>query len=85
MRSSLFLPVFLLVGAYAQAQLGRIHGMAENPAGIPTPGTEIILHGANNGINRVTFATGDGSFEIASLKPGIYELAASRAGFANSR
>ncbi len=72
------------VGANGYAQLGRIHGIAESPYGIPIPGTQIHLHSVNTGIDRTTYATGNGSFEIADLKPGTYELAASRAGFADS-
>ena len=62
---------------------GGINGKVIDPQGAVIPNATVTV--TNNGTNasQNTTATGDGTFRIANLQPGIYTLEVSSQGFSN--
>jgi hypothetical protein len=83
------LRVAFLLGAlsspiFPQAAVGVVGGTASDAAGKPVPEAEIVAHSLNNGTDRSTVTKADGTFLLANLEPGPYEVAATKNGFAKS-
>jgi hypothetical protein len=60
-----------------------ILGTTRGPAGEPLAGAQIIMHALDGGADRSTTSGDDGAFLLTGLKPGRYELQASKTGFAS--
>ena len=77
-------PLFLGVAVDGQTTPGVLRGVARGPAGVPMSEVHVAAHNVDEGID-LTAATGaDGTFLIENVKPGHYQLTASKPGFASS-
>ena len=76
--TGLLLLTCALLPPFARAQTGQIAGMAiDSLSGTPVPGVNIAIAGTTTG----TSSTADGSYVIAGLNPGTYNIQASFVGY----
>lgn len=88
-QSALFfitvLLVFLLVNCCAPAlnaqTTSTITGSVKDKQGLPIAGAVVHVTGAELAIDRSANTESDGSYRIAALPPGVYEIRASKDGF----
>src|ERR1700685_2180416 len=55
---------------------GNIEGVTRNPTGEPLANATVTIHSVDEKSDRTVTCGGDGSFLIAHLKPGKYQLTA---------
>src|SRR5580658_4252725 len=55
---------------------GDIQGVTRNPSGEPLPNATVTIHSVDEKSDRTVTCGGDGSFSVAHLKPGKYQLTA---------
>ncbi|HXM34739.1 MAG TPA: TonB-dependent receptor, partial [Pyrinomonadaceae bacterium] len=67
----------------AQSTLGSIVGVAQDSNLAAVPGSTITIRNLNENSTRSTVADADGSFQFLNLKPGRYEITATKEGFAD--
>jgi Carboxypeptidase regulatory-like domain/TonB dependent receptor len=75
---------FMLPLAHAQSTFGDLRGTTRDPSGLPLPHSDLIVHSVEENNDRKLLSGDDGSFVVENLKPGHYELTASKAGFQSS-
>jgi len=77
------LGMIIAVAAFAQERSGRIVGRVTDPAGLPVAGVRIRAVNVATGLTReAASGNADGAYLIPALPPGVYQLEASRDGFA---
>jgi hypothetical protein len=64
----------------ATTQAGTIHGITRGPRGTPLASVKVLIHGNDGTADRTVVSGEDGAFYVADLKPGHYQLTASREG-----
>jgi hypothetical protein len=70
-----------LVSTYAQSTLGALHGVTAKADGTPVSDAQVVIHQID-GNSEVKVSSGvDGTFMVPSVKPGRYELKASKGEF----
>src|SRR3984885_373241 len=69
---------FTLLSVQAQSPLGTLHGVTANADGTPIPSAPVFLHRADDNTDRTIISGFDGAFSVSNLKPGRYELRASK-------
>src|SRR5271165_321963 len=93
MRHSLDLCArWLLAGAlvllpsisYSQSTFGDIRGTTRDPQGLALPQSIVTLHNLDDNTTRSALSDDNANFLFENLKPGHYNLSASKAGFAAS-
>lgn len=83
-RSILLVMLALLVAIPASAQTGGvISGTVRDEQRGVLPGATLSLRNADTGVSRTAVSEGDGTYRLAGLPPGRYELTAELQGFAN--
>ena len=84
--SSMFALVVVLSSslAYGQSTLGGLHGVTRTDNGLPLPGVQVVVHSVDDNTERSVVSNDRGAFLVENLKPGRYQLAASKAGFGSS-
>jgi hypothetical protein len=81
----LFLSTLLLVPAvYAQSTFGDIRGTTRDPSGLALPRAVVTLHNLDENTNRSVTSDDNASFLFENLKPGNYQVSATKEGFAKS-
>jgi hypothetical protein len=60
---------------------GEVRGVTRYPSGLPMPGAEVVILGAEVSIDRTAVSGSDGTFVFKDLKPGEYQLTAKKEGF----
>jgi hypothetical protein len=70
--------------AYGQSMLGGFHGVTQTDNGLPLSGVQVVVHGVDENTERSVISNDRGAFLVEDLKPGRYQLTASKAGFASS-
>ena len=71
--------------ASAQASLASVAGVTLNSTGNrPVAHVRVTAYNVSRGSESTAFSRADGTFNLAGLQPGLYELAAARDGFALS-
>jgi hypothetical protein len=71
--------------AYAQSNLGQVRGETRDPGGLlPLGEAHVWAHNMDDGVDRTVISGVDGSFLMEGLKPGRYQLSATKEGFASS-
>ncbi len=81
------LAMSLLLGvltAYAGRLSGDIHGVTRNAQGALLPGVKVQVHGVEDNSDRNIISDARGAFAIENLRPGRYQLRASKAGVPGS-
>lgn len=73
----------LLVPALASAQQGttEVRGQVTDPQGGVLPGVNIVVRNQDTGMFRETVSNADGSFFVAGIVPGMYQIEAELQGF----
>jgi hypothetical protein len=61
----------------------NILGTTRGPGGEPLAGVQVVVHALEGGSDRAATSGDDGAFTVAGLKPGRYQLTASKDGFAS--
>ena len=83
-RLTLLSLVWMLASAgplAAQGTSGVIAGTMKDAQGAVLPGVSLTLRNAESGVIRTAVTEGDGTYRLAGLLPGRYELAAELSGF----
>src|SRR6266852_7677551 len=63
------------------ATTASIQGIVRTPPGLGLGSVTVLLQDLSNGKSTPTKSAGDGSFRFLNLKPGRYQIRASREGF----
>jgi hypothetical protein len=76
--------VLLMPGARADAQqgTGELRGEIVDSQGGALPGVAVVARHQDSGLFRESVTTGDGTFFLGAMTPGVYELIAELQGFA---
>jgi hypothetical protein len=84
--SSLFALVVVLSAslAYGQSMFGGLHGVTRTHDGLPLPGVQVVVQRVDENTERSVISNDQGAFLFENLKPGRYQLTASKAGFGSS-
>src|SRR5208283_2505589 len=84
--SSLFALVVVLSSslAYGQSMFGGLHGVTRTDHGLLLPGVQVVVHRVDENTERSVVSNDQGAFLVEILKPGRYQLTASKAGFGSS-
>jgi hypothetical protein len=72
------------VPAFGQSMFGDIRGTTRNQGGLPLPEVQVAVHSVEENTDRTVVSGADGNFAFHNLKPGRYQLTASKAGFGSS-
>jgi hypothetical protein len=72
------------VPAYAQTAVGTLRGVTLRPDGIPLPEAQVVIHSQRDNSEQSVVSGPDGAFAAVHLKPGRYQLIASKTGFFTS-
>src|SRR5580693_1724726 len=72
--------LLLAVAAIVQAQ-SQIHGVVQDAAGSPVASAQVLAHNSEEKTDRTILSAADGSFAIDNLKPGHYQIKATKLGF----
>ena len=79
-----FLLFPLLIGTpvvRAQVTTGTFVGTVKDPSGAVMPDVKVTVTSASTGYQRTTVTAQDGTYTVQELKPGTYQIAASKSGF----
>jgi hypothetical protein len=69
---------------HAQSTFGDVRGTTRDPSGLPLPTTTATAHSLDENTDRRVISGEDGAFVIENLKPGGYQITASKEGFQKS-
>jgi hypothetical protein len=78
---SIAIPLWMalsIVSAQAQSPLGTLHGVTGKADGTPIPSALVFIHRDDDNTDRTVISGFDGAFSVSNLKPGRYEVKASR-------
>jgi hypothetical protein len=67
-----------LVSVQAQSPLGTLHGVTAQADGTPIASALVLIHRDDDNTDRSVISGFDGAFSVPNLKPGRYEVKASR-------
>ena len=73
------------IPTYGEPAPGVLHGTTLDARGLITPQVLVTVHSVDENADRVVLSDVQGNFVIGSLKPGPYELTASKQGFTSSQ
>ena len=73
--------VFCSTLAFAQQGTADLRGQVTDAQGAVLPGVTIIVRHQESGLFRETVSSGDGTFLMSGMTPGVYEVSAELAGF----
>ena len=78
--------VVLIPGALVQGQLasGTLRGVAKGADGLPVPQAHVLAHNIYQNADRSALSDANGTFVLANLPPGRYQLTASKSDAATS-
>lgn len=74
--------VFVLLGHFAFAQSGTVHGVARDALQRPLDGVGVRLETADGKIVASAVTRADGHFVLGGVAPGVYSLVGKKKGFA---
>ena len=72
--------VLSLIQASAQSGAAII-GTVSDAQGLALPGVELTVHSSESGLTRTVVSEGNGSYRLAGLPPGVYDVTAALDGF----
>jgi hypothetical protein len=80
------LPLFIALGiGQAQSPTADVVGMLRDASGAGVPGATVKIRNVGTNAVREAVSTGTGQFTVASLNPGLYEVAVEKTGFQTLR
>jgi hypothetical protein len=62
----------------------ELRGTTQNAKGLPLSGVQVVIHGVDDNSDRTLVSGNSGTFVVEDLKPGRYQVTASKAGFTRS-
>jgi Putative beta-barrel porin-2, OmpL-like. bbp2/Carboxypeptidase regulatory-like domain len=68
----------LVSSVQAQSPLGTLHGVTANADGTPIASAVVVIRRNDDNTDRTVISGFDGAFSVSNLKPGRYEVKASR-------
>jgi len=74
--------LFYATNAKAQSTFGNIVGVAQDSNSASVPGSTITIRNLDENSPRTTVSDSEGSFQFLNMKPGRYEITATKEGFA---
>jgi hypothetical protein len=84
--------MFLLMGVYlwgvptyGEPVPGILHGTTLDATGLAVPQVQVTIHNVDENADRVVVSDRQGSFVVGNLKPGHYQLVATKQGVASSQ
>jgi hypothetical protein len=77
------LAVLVAMPAYAQSTTGTLTGSVMDEQGLALPGANVTVTNTSTGFSRSAVADASGTYRIAGLPSGTYEVKADLAGFAS--
>ena len=87
--SRAFLALVLITAAslhvLAQIDTATLTGRVTDPSDAVVQGARVVVTSVSSGTNREAQANADGFFSIPLLRPGVYDISVSKAGFATAR
>jgi hypothetical protein len=66
---------------YGWSKLSTIQGITRDPAGLPLAQAHVVVHSVDDNTDRSVISDDEGAFVVDNLKPGHYQLTASKEGF----
>src|SRR5271166_2479046 len=78
---SIAIPLWMalnFVSVQAQSPLGTLHGVTVNADGTPIASTPVVMHRTDDNTDRTVISGFDGAFSVSNLKPGRYEVKATK-------
>ena len=84
-RITIVLALWIPLAALGQTTGRSLSGMVKSASGSPIPNAQISVKNLSNGKTVSAITGADGSYKIANLPPGNYEVSASAPGFASMR
>jgi hypothetical protein len=78
---SIAMPLWMavnLVSAQAQSPLGTLHGVTVNADGTPIASAPVFIHRIDDNTDRTIISGFNGAFSVSNLKPGRYEIKATK-------
>jgi Putative beta-barrel porin-2, OmpL-like. bbp2/Carboxypeptidase regulatory-like domain len=69
---------------HGQSASGVLRGVTKGTGGLPLPGTRVVAHNVEENADRAVLSGADGTFVIGNLRPGGYQLTASKPGEVSS-
>ncbi len=78
---SIAIPLWMalsLVSVQAQSSLGTLHGVTANADGTPIASAQVVIHRSDDNTDLTVISGFDGAFAVSNLKPGRYEVKASK-------
>ncbi len=73
-----------LSSAQAGSASADVHGVTVNVLGAPMPGVQVSVHSVEDNTDRNIVSDRDGTYVVENLRPGRYQLRATRGGLASS-
>jgi hypothetical protein len=73
-----------IVPGYAQMSDSVVHGVTLRPDGAPLAEAQVVIHSQRDNTDQSVVSGQDGAFVAVNLKPGRYQLIASKDGFLTS-
>jgi hypothetical protein len=73
-----------LNSAQAGSVSADVHGVTVNALGAPVPGVQVSVHSVEDNTDRNIVSDHDGTFVVENLRPGRYQLRATKGGLASS-
>lgn len=83
-RTSLLLPLLLVVNAFAQGNLGGVNGTVVDTSDASIPDVRITLTNTQTNATLTAFANSSGVYSFLGLQPGSYRLETEKQGFKKS-
>jgi len=81
-RCAFFAYLLLPVIGYAQSTFGDIRGTIRDPQGLPVAQAVVTLRNLDENTTRSVLSDGSGGYLLENLKPGHYQVSATKEGFA---
>jgi Putative beta-barrel porin-2, OmpL-like. bbp2/Carboxypeptidase regulatory-like domain len=78
---SIAIPLWMalsFVSVQAQSPLGTLHGVTVNADGTPIASAPVVIHRMDDSTDRTVISGFDGAFSVSNLKPGRYEVKATK-------
>jgi hypothetical protein len=78
---SIAMPLWMalsLASVQAQSPAGTLHGVTVNAEGTPIPSAPVAIHRTDDNTEQTIISGFDGVFSVSNLKPGRYEVKASK-------
>ncbi len=69
---------------WSQHTTGSIHGQVIDPTGAGVPGATVTVTNKDTGQERTATTTADGTYNVPSLPPGVYQVSTTASGFRTS-